>query len=97
MRAFENRCAHRGALICVDDKGKGKKDFSCVYHAWTYDLEGTLTGVAFQKGVKGKGGMAPGFKLSDHGPRKLRVATLARPRVRHVRARRTRARRLSRR
>ena len=76
IRAFENRCSHRGALICLDEKGKGNKDFSCVYHAWTYDLEGTLTGVAFQKGVKGKGGMAPDFKLSDHGPRKLRVATL---------------------
>jgi anthranilate 1,2-dioxygenase large subunit len=76
IRAFENRCAHRGALICLDEKGKGKKDFSCVYHAWTYDLDGTLTGVAFQKGVKGKGGMGPGFKLSDHGPRKLRIATL---------------------
>ena len=76
VRAFENRCSHRGALICLDEKGKGNKDFSCVYHAWTYDLEGTLTGVAFQKGVKGKGGMAPDFKLSDHGPRKLRVATM---------------------
>ncbi len=76
VNAFENRCAHRGALICLDDKGKGKKDFACVYHAWTYNLKGDLTGVAFQKGVKGKGGMAPDFKLSDHGPRKLRVGRL---------------------
>lgn len=76
IHAFENRCAHRGALICLDEKGKGKKDFSCVYHAWTYDLKGNLTGVAFQKGVKGKGGMGPDFRLTDHGPRKLRVARL---------------------
>jgi anthranilate 1,2-dioxygenase large subunit len=76
IHAFENRCAHRGALICLDEKGKGKKDFACVYHAWTYNLKGDLTGVAFQKGVKGKGGMPPDFKLSDHGPRKLRVARL---------------------
>jgi anthranilate 1,2-dioxygenase large subunit len=76
IHAFENRCAHRGALICLDEKGKGKKDFSCVYHAWTYDLKGNLTGVAFQKGVKGKGGMGPDFRLADHGPRKLRVARL---------------------
>lgn len=76
IHAFENRCAHRGALICLDEKGKGKKDFACVYHAWTYNLKGDLTGVAFQKGVKGKGGMPPEFKLSDHGPRKLRVALL---------------------
>ena len=74
IHAFENRCAHRGALICLDEKGKGARDFACVYHAWTYDLEGNLRGVAFQKGVKGKGGMAPGFRMQDHGPRKLRVA-----------------------
>lgn len=76
IRAFENRCAHRGALICLDEKGKAAQGFSCVYHAWTYDLDGALTGVAFQKGVKGKGGMGPDFRLADHGPRKLRVAVL---------------------
>ena len=76
IHAFENRCAHRGALICLDDKGKAAKGFSCVYHAWTYNLEGDLTGVAFQKGIKGKGGMSPDFKVSEHGPRKLRVETI---------------------
>jgi anthranilate 1,2-dioxygenase large subunit len=74
--AFENRCAHRGALICLDSQGKGKKDFSCVYHAWTYDRQGNLTGVAFKDGVKGKGGMPESFMMADHGPRKLRIATL---------------------
>jgi anthranilate 1,2-dioxygenase large subunit len=34
IAAFENRCAHRGALICLDDSGTGAKDFQCVYHAW---------------------------------------------------------------
>ena len=76
IHAFENRCAHRGSLICIDDAGKGAKQFACVYHAWTYDLEGTLTGVAFKNGVKGKGGMPPEFRMSDHGPRKLRVETI---------------------
>ena len=77
IHAFENRCAHRGALICLDDKGRGNKDFACVYHAWTYNLEGTLTGVAFKNGVKGKGGMPKTFRMADHGPRKLRVAAIA--------------------
>ena len=72
--AFENRCAHRGALICLDDHGAGKREFSCVYHAWTYDLKGNLIGVAFKDGIKGKGGMAPTFRMDEHGPRKLRVA-----------------------
>jgi phenylpropionate dioxygenase-like ring-hydroxylating dioxygenase large terminal subunit len=45
IRAFENRCAHRGALIAIDDCGSTGKRFQCVYHAWNYDLEGNLVGV----------------------------------------------------
>ena len=76
IAAFENRCAHRGALICLDNAGSGAKDFQCVYHAWRYDLRGNLRSVAFQRGVNGKGGMPPGFRLEDHGPRQLRLTTL---------------------
>ena len=76
IAAFENRCAHRGALICLDNAGSGAKDFQCVYHAWRYDLRGNLRSVAFQRGVNGKGGMPPGFRVEDHGPRQLRVTTL---------------------
>ena len=76
IRAFENRCVHRGALICLDDEGKGAKEFTCVYHAWRYDLSGNLRSVAFRHGVNGQGGMPADFKLEDHGPRKLRVSTL---------------------
>lgn len=72
---FENRCAHRGALICLENGGNAKQ-FQCVYHAWSYDLKGNLTGVAFEKGVRGKGGMPSSFCKDHHGPRKLRVATL---------------------
>jgi anthranilate 1,2-dioxygenase large subunit len=73
--AFENRCAHRGALIAMADHGHSR-DFTCVYHAWTYNLQGDLTAVAFSDGVGGKGGMPPGFCLADHGPRKLRIAVV---------------------
>ena len=76
VHAFENRCVHRGALICLDDCGGGKTSFSCVYHAWTYDLRGSLIGVAFKDGVKGQGGMPPTFRMADHAPRVLRVARL---------------------
>jgi anthranilate 1,2-dioxygenase large subunit len=71
--AFENRCAHRGALIAMADHGHAR-DFTCVYHAWTYNLQGDLTAVAFADGVGGKGGMPPDFCLARHGPRKLRLA-----------------------
>ncbi len=71
--AFENRCAHRGALIALDGGGHAR-DFTCVYHAWNYDLKGNLKAVAFEDGVAGKGGMPKTFCRSDHGPRKLRIA-----------------------
>jgi anthranilate 1,2-dioxygenase large subunit/terephthalate 1,2-dioxygenase oxygenase component alpha subunit len=76
IAAFENRCAHRGALICLDNAGHSAKDFQCVYHAWRYDLRGNLKSVAFRHGVNGKGGMPPGFRVEQHGPRQLRVTTL---------------------
>jgi anthranilate 1,2-dioxygenase large subunit len=75
LYAFENRCAHRGALLALDDKGTAK-DFTCVYHAWSYNLQGDLTGVAFKDGIKGKGGMPESFCLEQHGPRKLRLAVV---------------------
>lgn len=75
IAAFENRCAHRGALICLEDRGC-VKDFQCVYHAWRYDLRGNLASVAFRHGVNGKGGMPPDFRLQDHGPRKLCTTVL---------------------
>jgi phenylpropionate dioxygenase-like ring-hydroxylating dioxygenase large terminal subunit len=73
--AFENRCAHRGALICLDDGGNAK-EFQCVYHAWRYDLRGNLRSIAFQRGVNGKGGMPANFRMEEHGPRKLRTTVL---------------------
>lgn len=74
LYAFENRCSHRGALIALEDSGH-VKHFTCVYHAWSYDLKGKLMGVAFEKGVGGKGGMEPGFDKAAHSPRQLRVDT----------------------
>jgi phenylpropionate dioxygenase-like ring-hydroxylating dioxygenase large terminal subunit len=73
--AFENRCVHRGALICLEDGGQ-VKDFQCVYHAWRYDLCGNLTSVAFRRGINGAGGMPDDFDMAQHSPRKLRVTTL---------------------
>jgi phenylpropionate dioxygenase-like ring-hydroxylating dioxygenase large terminal subunit len=75
LNCFENRCAHRGALLTLQNCGHAR-DFTCVYHAWRYDLTGTLKSVAFSRGVHGKGGMPASFDIAEHGPRKLRVATL---------------------
>jgi Rieske 2Fe-2S family protein len=42
LRAFLNVCRHRGARLCDAAEGEVRRAFSCLYHAWTYDLEGTL-------------------------------------------------------
>ena len=72
LNCFENRCAHRGALLCLADRGRAK-DLACVYHNWTYDLRGNLTSVAFRRGVKGQGGMPDDAQPESQAPRKLRV------------------------
>jgi nitrite reductase/ring-hydroxylating ferredoxin subunit len=74
LHAFENRCAHRGSLLVLKESGEAK-DIICVYHNWSYDLCGTLTGVAFRRGIGGKGGMPPDAKPDAHPPRKLKLAT----------------------
>ncbi len=70
--AFENRCAHRGALIALEKSGRVDA-FRCVYHAWSYNRQGDLVGVAFEQGVRGQGGMPGNFCKEDHGPRKLYI------------------------
>lgn len=75
LYAFENRCAHRGSLLALEDRGN-VKDFTCVYHAWTHSLQGDLIGVAFKDGIKGCGGIADDFKMENQGPRKMRVSVL---------------------
>lgn len=72
---FVNRCAHRGAALCFETNGN-RTEFSCVYHNWAYDLTGKLKTVAFQKGVRGVGGMPDDFKISDHNLHRLKVETM---------------------
>jgi len=76
VHAFENRCAHRGSLLCLKARGEAR-EIVCVYHNWTYDLTGRLTGVAFRRGVGGKGGMPADSRPDEHGPRRLRVEVFA--------------------
>src|SRR5438874_852289 len=75
LHAFENRCAHRGALICMEARGRAER-FSCIYHNWTYDHAGNLTNVAFRKGIAGKGGMPADAHPESQAPKKLRVESI---------------------
>ena len=42
IRAFFNICRHRGVRLCTEPEGQVKRAFQCMYHAWTYDLDGKL-------------------------------------------------------
>lgn len=45
VRAFVNSCRHRGARLVTDDAGN-KRIFSCGYHGWSYDTDGSLRSIA---------------------------------------------------
>lgn len=75
LNAMLNRCAHRGNMVCREPFGTAKKLY-CVYHAWSYRLNGELSHAAFQHGLRGEGGLPKDFKLAEHGLRKLRVSSI---------------------
>ena len=75
LHAWENRCAHRGALVCMQARGKAER-FACIYHNWTYDHAGNLTNVAFRRGIAGKGGMPADAQPETQAPKQLRVSSL---------------------
>lgn len=43
-RAFLNVCRHRGAIVCEPGHGSTRR-FTCPYHGWNYNDEGTLVGI----------------------------------------------------
>ena len=49
IRALYNRCTHRGARICRQERGSART-FQCAYHGWTYFNTGKLRGVPWPEG-----------------------------------------------
>ncbi|HLU73487.1 MAG TPA: aromatic ring-hydroxylating dioxygenase subunit alpha [Nonomuraea sp.] len=49
-----NRCAHRGNLVCEDQRGNSSS-FRCPYHGWTYRNTGEMLGYPYNQGYGGKG------------------------------------------
>ncbi len=41
LRAFVNVCRHRGSQLILQENGR-RSSLQCQYHAWTYDLDGSL-------------------------------------------------------
>ncbi len=66
LRGFVNVCRHRGFVLC---EGDGRREtIQCPYHAWTYDLDGTLRSAP-------RSDREPGFSRDDLGLVPVSVAT----------------------
>jgi carnitine monooxygenase subunit len=59
LRAFTNVCRHRGSRLVDGSSGCAKK-LVCPYHAWTYELDGRLSGLPDSASY-------PGIDKADHG------------------------------
>lgn len=64
IAAYYNRCTHRGAALCVQERGNAYR-FVCPYHGWTFDHDGQLLGVPAANEY------AEGFDYSAHGLRSI--------------------------
>lgn len=47
--ALVNICRHRGARVAAG-RGNAARGLACPYHAWRYDLDGTLLAIPFSEG-----------------------------------------------
>ncbi len=66
LRGFVNVCRHRGHLLC---DGAGRREtLQCPYHAWTYDLDGSLRNAP-------RADTEPGFDRDALGLRPVLVET----------------------
>lgn len=43
-----NMCAHRGARVCREESGNAAA-FRCIYHGWTYNLDGSFRGMPWKE------------------------------------------------
>jgi choline monooxygenase len=84
LRAHHNVCRHRGARLCVEERGAVKRFFQCPYHAWAYDLEGRCLGTPLftpearipdeQRDLFDMSRVRE-FDIADHGLHPVRVAS----------------------
>jgi phenylpropionate dioxygenase-like ring-hydroxylating dioxygenase large terminal subunit len=65
LRAFQNACRHRGAKL-LDGEGICKHRITCPYHAWSYQLDGSLAAVPSEKTF-------PGLDKSQLGLKELEL------------------------
>ena len=49
IRTFINVCSHRGARVAMEPGGNART-FTCFYHHWTYDTEGSCVSMPRPEG-----------------------------------------------
>ncbi len=76
LYAFVNRCAHRGARVVREIRGR-RATHTCIYHRWCYDNTGSLIGVPHERGAHGQGGYPADFDKTEHALRPVRIAVHA--------------------
>jgi Rieske 2Fe-2S family protein len=52
VRALYNVCRHRGTRLCTEERGNFNGAIVCPYHAWTYDLDGSLRTARNMEGIE---------------------------------------------
>ena len=67
IRAFHNVCRHRAMRLVEGPAGCARK-LVCPYHAWTYELDGRLSGVPMRRDY-------PALRLEDNGLVPVEVST----------------------
>lgn len=67
LHGFVNACRHRGMRVVRAPSGTCK-GFQCLYHLWSYGLDGHLEGVPYPRGYD-----AVGFRKEDYGLLPVRV------------------------
>ena len=63
LRALMNVCRHRGSRICLKSEGSAKV-LVCPYHAWAYNLDGSLRSARY---------MHEGFDKDAHGLKQIHL------------------------
>ena len=67
LRAFHNICRHRGTAVAEEPCGKVVR-FQCPYHAWIYDLDGSLIRAKHTDDLDA-------FSFADYGLAEVRLET----------------------
>lgn len=76
VNAFYNTCRHRGAKVALETSGNARA-FTCLYHKWTYDLNGKLVAVPEVDTYRSKFSPA-GLRLEEMGLVPVRAETMHR-------------------